>query len=260
MQIPPFQLPSDPEKYVYLREATVEDCEYFAETEDDNEEVLATQVLDLLQTNPEKFIDPRTMTADDRRLAAFWYYISTSTDATIHTPYTCPHCGEIHDPLIDLRDIGARYTPIEGRPYRTIEHDGKTLIVKPRNGYLMQELEALRLQMDKSGAQQKMKAVIARHDVVGTLTLPDDKRPRDTQVEEMEKWVRSLRLSSYQDLKDKRDAAIESMRHGLNTVVQDGQILLLTDPIQCETKKEDASAVTRLRVPFRLGEMLPRLL
>lgn len=260
MQIQPFQLPSDPEKYVYLREATVEDCEFFAETDDDNEEVMATQVLDLLQTNAEKFIDPRTMTADDRRVAAFWYYISTATDSTIHTPYECPHCGQTHDPLIDLRDIGARYKPIEGRAYRTIEHDGKTLIVTPHNGYLMQELEGLRMQMEKSGQHKKMQAVIARHDVVGTLSLPDDKRPRDTRIEEMEKWVRSLSLTSYLDLKDKRDAMLESMRHGLQTIIQDGQILLLTDLIQCETKKEDASAVTRLRVPFRLGEMLPRLL
>lgn len=259
MQIPPLQLPSNPEQYIYLREATVEDCEFFAETDDANEEVMATQVLDLLQSNPEKYVDPRTMTADDRRVAAFWYFISTTADTTIHAPYQCPHCGKDHDPLINMRDIGARYTPITGRPWRTIEHEGRTLTVRPRNGYLMEELEALRLQMEAGDSRSKMLAIIDRHDVVGTLYPEDDKVSRDQRVEAMEKWVRSLTLTSYQELKAKRDEALESMRHGLNTAMHEGQLILITDPIQCE-EKEDADAVTRLRLPFRLGEVLPRLL
>lgn len=258
MQIPPFQLPSNPERYVFLREATVADCEFFAETDDVNEEIMATQVLDLLQANPEKYIDPRTMTADDRRLAAFWYFISTSTDSTIHAPYVCPHCGEQHDPLVDMRDIGARYTPIQGRPWRNIEHEGRPLTVIPRNGYLMEELEGLRLEIDDA-SRGKTLAIIDRHDVVGTLQEPGATGSRDSQIEAMEKWVRGLSLTSYQELKAKRDAALESMRHGLNTTLVDGQLVIVTDPIPCETKG-DAGATTRLRLPFRLGEMLPRLL
>lgn len=259
MQIPPLQLPSNPEKYVYLREATVEDCEFFAETDSDSEEVMATQVLELLQSNPEKYIDPRTMTADDRRLAAFWYFISTAADTVIHAPYQCPHCGQQHDPLIDMRDIGARYTSIAGRPWRTIEHEGRNLIVHPRNGYLMEELEALRVQSSAGEKPGKMLAIIDRHDVVGTLQFAEDNSGRDLRIEAMEKWVRALTLTSYEALREKRDAALESMRHGLNTAMHEGQMILVTDPIQCE-EKEEAAATTRLRIPFRLGEMLPRLL
>lgn len=260
MQIKPLQIPSDPDKTLYLREATVADCEYFAETDDSAEEVMATQVLELLQCVPEKYVNPRLMTADDRRMAAFWYYVSTNTDMTLHAPYQCPHCGEQHDPLIDLQAIGMRYTPIMGRAYRTIEHDGCELIVIPRNGFLMEELEGLRAQID-SKAPSKMLAIIERHDVVGTLTFknaPDNSR--DNQIEAMEAWVRALPLSSYQLLKQKRDAALDSMRHGLRTRVVDGQLNLITDHIQCENLKEDAGATTTLLIPFRLGEMLPRLL
>lgn len=258
MQIPPFQLPSNPEKFIYLREATVEDCEFFAETDSDQEEVTATQVLDLLQSDPERYVDPRTMTADDRRLAAFWYFISTTHDTTIHAPYECPHCGEQHDPLIEMKEVGAQYRPITGRAWREIEHDGKQLRVIPQNGYLMEELEALRLQVDDSN-RSKMDAVIERHSLVGTLLEQGKTGDRDSQIEAMEKWVRSLTLRSYQELKAKRDDALAQMKHGLNTAIHGGEMVLLIDGLKCE-KKEDPAAVTRLRFPFRMGEMLPRLL
>lgn len=258
MQIPPLQIPSTPDKYLSLREATVADCEYFAETDDSDEESMTTQVLELLQNSPESYVNPKVMTADDRRMAAFWYYVSTTTDTTIHAPYTCPHCGEQHDPLIDMRDIGAQYNPIAGRPFRTIEHEGRQLSVIPRNGYLMEELEGLRMQID-ADKPGRMLAIIERHDIVGTLKFNDMPDIRDQQIEAVEKWVRALPIASFYTLKEKRDEALDSMRHGLRTRIVQGQLNLVSDPIQCE-KKGDAGATTTLLIPFRLGEMLPRLL
>ncbi|MBE0505917.1 MAG: hypothetical protein IBX50_04245 [Marinospirillum sp.] len=258
MQIPPLQLPSNPEKIIYLREATVEDCEYFAETDSSAEESLATEVLSLLQSSPDKYVDPRTWTADDRRLAAFWYFIATSTDTTIHAPYECPHCGHEHDPLIEMKDLGKNYMPITGRPWRDIEHEGKKLKVVPHDGFLMEELESLRMQMDGQ-SDNKQLAIIKRHDLVGTLIEHGDTAVRDRRIEIMEKWVRSLPLTSFLTLKEKRDAALDSMRHGLTTGIHDGRLFIWIT-VHCEEKKDDVNASVRLRLPFRLGELLPRLL
>lgn len=261
MKIAPFQLPSNPEKTIYLREATVEDCEYFAETDADSEEMMTNEVMDLLQCEPEKYIDPREWTADDRRLAAFWYFIATNNDdTTIHAPYNCPHCGEDHDPLVDMKDIGKEYQSITGRPYREIEHEDKILRVVPRNGHLMTELEAIRMQAANNGddvERRKSLAVIERHDLVGTL-IEDPNVSRDYRIPAIEKWVRSLSISSFKSLKSKRDGALEEMSHGLPTRLHEGRLFIMTT-VHCENKREDAGATVRLRLPFWLGEMLPRL-
>lgn len=259
MKIQPFQLPSNPEKTIYLREATVEDCEYFSETDSSSEEAMANEVLNLLQNSPEHYIDAKTWTADDRRLAAFWYFIATSDDTTRHSPYTCPHCGEEHNPLIEMKEIGASYTAITGRPFREIEHEGKKLKVIPRDGYLMTELESIRMQLTGDKEDSRHLAVIQRHDLVGTLVEVGVDHVRDRRIPTIEKWVRSLTLNSYLQLKEKRDEALEAMNHGLPTGIHNGKMHILAIT-HCEKYKEDAGASVRLRLPFRLGECLPRLL
>ena len=259
MKIAPFQLPSNPEKTIYLREATVEDCEYFAETDSDSEEMMTNEVMDLLQCEPDKYVDPREWTADDRRLAAFWYFIATNEDTTIHAPYNCPHCNEDHDPLVEMKDIGKEYKPITGRPYREIEHEGKKLRVIPRNGYLMTELESIRIQSDGSDTERRKNlAIMERHDIVGTL-IEGTEPARDYRVAVIEKWVRSLSISSFKALKEKRNNALSEMAHGLPTRLHEGKLFIMTT-VHCENKLEDAGAKVRLRLPFWLGEMLPRLL
>lgn len=263
LKINPFQLASRPDITIYLREATVADCEYFAGTDSANEERLTNEVMNHLQYKPEAYVDPCTWTSDDRRLAALWYFVATTQDTSIHAPYICPHCSEEHDPLIDVKDIASSFQPMQGRPYREIEHEGIKLKVTPRDGFLMTELEEIReLNLVASDAdKRKNSAIIKRHDLVGTISFMDkEHESRAAMLSSVESWVRDLSLSSFEILLSKRDAALLSMQHGLATDFKDGQLSIITT-VLCE--KEDAGVnnnTVRLRIPFRIYQMLPRLL
>lgn len=259
MQIAPFALPSNPAVTIYLREATVADCEQFADTDARHNERLTTLILRTLQSSPEHFSDPIDWTAQDRQLAAFWYHAHTTDDPSIHLPYDCPHCGEHHDALVPLTDIAQQYQAIQGLPYRFIEHEGERYAVKPLDGHAIEELEGLRAQLPddtQSAEYQRLSAVIKRHSLVASLELPDEKRPRDPRISAMEKTVRALSLSSAHALHRKADAALAEMAHGLPSVIVDGETLITAPPAACD---KEAGLTTRLRFPVQWGDYLPRL-
>jgi len=258
MSIPPFNLPSDPGTTVHLREATVADCEQFADTEPGHTERVASTVLNTLQADPAAFTDARDWTADDRILAAFWYHAHTATDTSIHLPYGCPHCGDEHDALIHLNDLAAGYRAIQGRAYRNIEHDGQTLEVRPLDGHAMEEIEQLRSEAGEPGTAdyERIMALIERHRIVAALTPPDYQGVRDSRIADMERVVRGLTLSRFEALRESVEAAWRDMAHGLETELVDGECLLLTPPVNCD---QEAGHNTRLRFPVRWGDYLPRL-
>lgn len=259
MQIPPFALPSNPSVSVHLREATVADCEQFADSDRQHEERVATAVLQALQSVPERYSDPLDWTADDRVLAAFWYHAHTATDSSIHLPYACPHCGQSHDALVNLTDMAQHYQPIRGHAFRQIQHGGETYRVTPLDGHAAEELEELRAQAGEepgSADHERVMAIIERHRIVASLVPDDFKGVRDTRISMVEHRVRAMSLSDFDELRSKVDAAQEDMAHGLPTELVDGEILLVTPPMECE---KEAGHNTRLRFPFQWGDHLPRL-
>lgn len=258
MQIPPFALPSNPAITIHLREATVADCEQFADSDRQHEERVATTVLRALQSNPEAYSDPIGWSVDDRVLAAFWYHAHTATDSSIHLPYTCPNCGEPHDALVNLTELADYYQPIQGRPYRDLTHEGESYRVVPLDGYAAEELEGLRAEAGEPGTaeHERMMAIIERHRIVASLVPADFKGVRDQRIAEVEERIRRMPLSQFEALREKVDAAQVSMAHGLPTAVTDGEVLLVTPPIPCE---KEAGQNTRLRFPFQWGDYLPRL-
>lgn len=258
MKIPPFALPSSPGVSVRLREATVADCEQFADSDPAHEERVASAVLNTLQSDPAAFTDAQDWTAEDRVLAAFWYHAHTATDTSIHLPYSCPHCGEPHDALVNLTELAEHYRPIRGRALRHLEHDGEQFEVRPLDGHAMEELEQLRAQAGEPGTadHSRTMAIIERHRLVACLTPVGFQGVRDSRVELIERWVREMGMRDFEVLREKVTAALADMTHGLPTELADGEILLVTPPIECE---KEAGHTTRLRFPFLWGDHLPRL-
>jgi hypothetical protein len=259
MQIPPFSLPSNPATTIYLREATVADCEQFADTDVRHDERLSTLVLRTLQSSPEHYSEPLDWTARDRQLAAFWYHAHTTNDTSIHLPYSCPHCGDEHDALVQLTEIAALYSPIQGQAFRHIEHDGKQYEVRPLDGHAMEELEALRAELPgdpKSADYRRLLAIIKRHELVASLADIDEKRVRDVRIGEVERMVRALPHSKALALHGLVIEAQEQMAHGLPSIISEGETLIFTPQIPCD---KEAGRSTRLRFPFLWGDYLPRL-
>lgn len=259
MQVAPFSLPSAPGVTIYLREATVADCEQFADTDSRHDERLTTMVLRALQSSPEHFSDPIDWTASDRQLAAFWYYAHTTDDPSMHLPYDCPHCGEQHDALVPLTDIAEQYQAIKGLPYRFIEHDGERYAVHPLDGHAVEELEGLRAELpdDANSAEyNRLQAVIRRHELVASLAAPDDTRPREARIRDIERAVRTMSLGSARALHQKVQQSLDDMEHGLPSAVSDGEVLLLSPPLTCE---QEAGHSTRLRFPVQWSNYIPRL-
>lgn len=259
-KIDTFQLPSDPSKDIHLRLATVRECESFSGFDAGIEEQVATRMLNELQYEPAKFVDPREMTADDRRFAALWYFVASNTDQSIHIPYPCNICGEEHDALVDYSDILAGYQPIEGKAEREIEHDGTRFTVRPIDGWLISELEELRLGRSNfkpgTASYNSQTAVIRRHELVGVLTPVDFKGSRDERVEYVQERVLNMPHTRFSELYDKVMGALDAMKHGLDTVMRDGQMEFLTQPMPCE---KEAGQSVRVRFSVGLGELLPRL-
>lgn len=258
MQIPPFSLPSNPAVSVHLREATVADCEQFADSDGRHEERVATTVLRTLQANPEAYSEPLDWTADDRILAAFWYHAHTATDTSIHLPYTCPHCGEHHDALVNLTDMAALYQPIKGRAFRFIEHDGQRYQVAPLDGHAMEELEQLQAEAGEpdTPGHERIQAIIERHKIVAALTPDDFKGVRDTRINLMEQRIRAMPMSQFEALRREVESAQADMAHGLPSELAGSETLLVTPPMTCD---QEAGHNTRLRFPVQWGDYLPRL-
>ncbi|MDX5979652.1 hypothetical protein [Vreelandella alkaliphila] len=259
MQIPPFSLPSNPAATIYLREATVADCEQFADTDARHDERLSTLVLRTLQSSPEHYSDPLDWTASDRQLAAFWYHAHTTNDPSIHLPYSCPHCGQEHDALVKLTDIAALYAPMQGLAYRRIEHEGEEYEVRPLDGHAMEELEELRAGLPESSDShdyRRLTAVIKRHELVASLAGLNETRVRDVRIADIERKVRAMTQRSATELHRKVQDAQASMAHGLPSIIVEGETLIVTPPIACD---KEAGRTTRLRFPFFWSDYLPRL-
>lgn len=258
--LPEFQRPSKPDETVRLREATVSDAIDFSDVDGDHEEKATTLFLERVQdkatcSNPSKW------TAEDRRFALFWYWLHTAKDLEVPMTFECDHCGEKHTVLVGMSKIAEEYQPISGKPERDLLFDGTPIIVSPLDGDAMTEIENMRINRDgaieehgeNSGPARQYETKLRMLSFLRSISI-DGKSKEDT-----EHWLLGLTTTEFAALFGRVSEAISSMKHGLPSTVEDFRIMLITPPIQCEVKKEDKDATTRLTFPFRAFNYIPRI-
>lgn len=261
--LPPLDLPTDPTKQFYMREATAAECIDFADVDPAREEELTTRFLNTVQA-PENFIDAKTLTAQTRRLFLLWYWLHTVKDPHIVLPYDCTHCGEKHHWDFDMQRLLDEYRAVQGKPEREIEWKGEMVKVVPLTGEDMHVLEMMRLDHDlaseKNIALARKKAALLRLErIMRTVRfVTDSAKTPEEQSTAREKRFLAMPMSDFEDMAEKVLDKLTELDHGIPTVYDSGRIYLLTPPHQCPNST-DSQEVTRLRIPFRSSDYIPGL-
>jgi len=259
--IPEASLPSDPEKIIHLREATVQDVIDLADIDIFHEEQGTTLFLNQMQDR-ETRIDAKTWTAEDRRTILFWHWIHTAKDTSMALTYECDYCGGKHTFLQDMRVLGQGYTTLSGDAVRELRNG---LTVKPLTGADMEYLERGRLSLSvtadehgkESGVYRKKEAQIRLLLLLLGLHTKSEPSDLNKRVDAMEKRILVLTTTEFTSLTEQVQGVLADMSHGVETTMDEhGRIYLITPPQKCpdDDRKE---AETRLRVPFRNIDYIP---
>ncbi|HDY8182593.1 hypothetical protein [Vibrio cholerae] len=262
----PFSLPSKPIQQVLLREATTAEALDFCDVLPEHEEALTTKFLNTIQDKA-TFTDCSKWTAEDRRLALFWYWIHTTEDTFTSLSYECPHCKETHTHEFDMRDLADGYKEIQGMASRDLSFGGRKLVVSPLNGEAMEELENMRLSLltltENSAAFERGKAEIRFKKLMHTLYLADDhEKSAYKRQATLNNWLRDLPETQFKQLQAQVDEALASMEHGLpSKITSDGKVMLRSPKHVCPTIKanENKEVTTELLLPFRDYYRIPRV-
>lgn len=241
-----------------MREATVSDAIDFSGIAEQMEEVATSLFLDRLQDKA-LWTNPKLWTGEDRRFALFWYWLHTEEDHDIALSFECPVCGETHTQLIDCRGLAENYAPIQGRPERDIELQGKKVTVRPVNGAGLEVLESLRLAaslLKEDGKIRQAKTRLALTEMVLSVQFEDE--PEENGRALRERRIEQMSLKEFEDFAGLVFGALLDMRHGLECEKIEGRVNLITPPVHCPNQPQEVG--TRLRVPFRTGDYIPRIL
>ena len=271
-----FSLPSQPEKKIRLKEATVSDAIDFSGIDPDCEEQATTVFLERVQER-DTYSDPRLWTGEDRRFALFTYFVHTARDRSVPLKYTCGICDEEHTVDIKLARIMDTYTPIQGKAFREFVHYGHNVIVHPMLGRDLELLETylydLRLTEEKlendgltaSELRQLTEEVRMKRVRMGLFRImccidlpfldanatPESRRP---QVEE---YIKQLPAGVFGEFFQNVQEKLREMRHGLKSALIDGRIYLQIPDVRCENVPDAPGVV--LHYPFRPFSIIPTL-
>jgi hypothetical protein len=266
MPIPTIKLPSSG-KAVTFREATIEDCLNYCDVNDALDELITTEYLNSVQVGEKS--DSALWTAEDRRLALWWIFVTTSKDTTIAYEYPCGHCGETHLQAVDLVDLDDEATSLKIKPYLDdrILFDDKIRLVRfhPYNGLAMMNMEQAANELDElEDGTNEHKRAAARLKVLEVAHAFDftDTEPSDFDAElaiKLEAISSMKRTTEFPDLVAAAIAAREKLRHGLNCTHENGRVSLVSPELQCENKTgEKGEALhSRLLIPFRGAVFIP---
>jgi hypothetical protein len=254
--ISPFNLPSNPEKEIHLREATVGDAMDFSDVDAAREEAATTLFLNTIQDKA-TFYDSKYWTGEDRRFALVWYYMHTEKDTTLSVSYDCGACSKEHSFSFDVKDIAAEYSDIRGKSERDIEFEGQKVIVRPLNGISLEMLEIERIALadakaragEQSGGYRKQAARIKLKSLLWCCEFPG------MTGDEKERLVFTFGVKKLERFLDAVGEQLVDMRHGLLTEYENGKIFLVSPTHACPEKE----VLTRVRVPFRPGDYIPEL-
>lgn len=271
-----FSLPSQPEKKIRLKEATVSDAIDFSGIDPDCEEQATTVFLERVQER-DTYSDPRLWTGEDRRFALFTYFVHTARDRSVPLKYTCGICDEEHTVDIELARIMDTYTPIQGKAFREFVHYGHNVIVHPMLGRDLELLETyrydLRLTEDKlendgltaSELRQlteevRMKRVrMGLFRVMCCIDLPflDANATPESRRPQVEEYIKQLPAGVFGEFFQNVQEKLREMRHGLKSALIDGRIYLQIPDVRCENVPDAPGVV--LHYPFRPFSIIPTL-
>lgn len=251
----PFNLPSNPEVVIQLREMTAREALELAEISPEHEEALTTSFLNAIQ-DPGSFRNSSSWTGDDRRFALYWYSLHTLKDRLLSIPYDCPHCKEPHVNNFDLKALSENWGELVGKPFR----DHKGWRVSPLTGLNLEHLELMRLELaiipKDSREYRKKKAEIRFETLAAKLSLPNDlEKDSFVRQDKVKTKLAALPFSEFRQLKDDVAQLQQEMSHGLDTEIKDGRILVLTPEHKCPVK----GVPTVLQIPFRNRDHIPGL-
>ena len=251
----PFNLPSNPDQVIQLREMTAREALELAEVSPEHEEALTTKFLNTIQ-DPVSFTNSALWTADDRRFALYWYSLHTLQDRLLSIPYNCPHCKEPHVNNFDLKSLSENWGEMTGKPYRELNH----WRVSPLKGEDLERLELMRLElsvMDKdSPSHRKKQAEIRFETLVAQLSQPNDlEKNTFTRQDNVRTKLAALSCSQFEKLKGDVNQLQDEMSHGLETEIVNGRILVLAPAHACPVE----GVPTVLQMPFRISDHIPRL-
>lgn len=271
-----FSLPSQPEKKIRLREATVSDAIDFSGIDPDCEEQATTVFLERVQER-DTYSDPRLWTGEDRRFALFTYFVHTARDRSVPLKYTCGICDEEHTVDIELARIMDTYTPIQGKAFREFVHYGHNVIVHPMLGRDLELLETYRydlrlteekLENDGLTASElrqlteevRMKRVrMGLFRVMCCIDLPflDANATPESRRPQVEEYIKQLPAGVFGEFFQNVQEKLREMRHGLKSALIDGRIYLQIPDVRCENVPDAPGVV--LHYPFRPFSIIPTL-
>lgn len=261
--IPEFNLPSNPALIVRLREATVSDAIDFSGVADQSEQVATSLFLDRVQYDKARWSDPKKWTGEDRVFALYWYWLHTEKDHEVALTFPCSVCGETHVQLVDFRTFADTYTNLQGKAERDIEFEGFKITVHPLTGEDLEELESRRIAVEvaekkhgkDSGQAKQERTRLSLVEVVLSMEFSDE--PKDGGRAFREKRIEGFTVSQFEEFASKVFDARIDMAHGLESETVEGKITIITPPVPCPTNPQEVG--TRLRVPFRNSEYIPRV-
>ena len=271
-----FSLPSQPEKKIRLKEATVSDAIDFSGIDPDCEEQATTVFLERVQER-DAYSDPRLWTGEDRRFALFTYFVHTARDRSVPLKYTCGICDEEHTVDIELARIMDTYTPIQGKAFREFVHYGHNVIVHPMLGGDLELLETYRydlrlteekLENDGLTASElrqlteevRMKRVrMGLFRVMCCIDLPflDANASPESRRPQVEEYIKQLPAGVFGEFFQNVQEKLREMRHGLKSALIDGRIYLQIPDVRCENVPDAPGVV--LHYPFRPFSIIPTL-
>jgi hypothetical protein len=266
--VPIIKLPSSG-KAVKFREATVEDCIAYCDLNEAFDEAMATEYLNSVQVG--ELSDSSLWTAQDRRLALWWIFITTSTDTTIAYEYPCGHCGEHHTQLVDLVDLDEEATSLRVKPYidDEIQFNDVTRRIRlhPYNGLAMMHME--QHSIDHSDLEpdtteyRKAAARLKLLEVAHAFTFTDEKEKDFDKAlaKKLEAISLMSRTKEFPLLAAAVISALEKLEHGLNCRFVDGRISIVSPAMPCETVKDDKGEAmySRLLIPFQCSAFIPTI-
>ena len=271
-----FSLPSQPEKKIRLKEATVSDAIDFSGIDPDCEEQATTVFLERVQER-DTYSDPRLWTGEDRRFALFTYFVHTARDRSVPLKYTCGICDEEHTVDIKLARIMDTYTPIQGKAFREFVHYGHNVIVHPMLGRDLELLETYRydlrlteekLENDGLTASElrqlteevRMKRVrMGLFRIMCCIDLPflDANATPESRRPQVEEYIKQLPAGVFGEFFQNVQEKLREMRHGLKSALIDGRIYLQIPDVRCENVPDAPGVV--LHYPFRPFSIIPPL-
>ncbi len=258
MKIPDFPLPSHPKTVIKFRTPTVQDAMDYSEVNPDFEERTTTQYLNAMQVGTVS--DSALWTAQDRRTAVWWIYISANPEPSATFSYECMHCKQTHYMDLDLFRLDETAKYLEREP--VIKHKLQTCgqlkewSIVPLDGRAQEILERYRVNNlsplskgSKEYLAEKLKIRLMK-DALRTR-LPDD--PTDYEEAASRRYSLITQMdcaTEYPALAARIRQSEDVLAHGLACVIEDGEVFLLSPPHYCTTKKKEVSGDGKGEVPY----------